>query len=74
MRDLLNVHHVKPFHLFPDLELDAGNLITLCERGAFSCHWIVGHGGRDWRDYNPTCVADAAYLRGMLAAIVRGGS
>jgi len=68
---MLAVHHVKPFHLYPELELDAGNVITLCERGAFSCHWFFGHGGRDWSDWNPTVVADAAHVRGMLAAIVR---
>ena len=27
----LQVHHIRPFHLFPELELDPSNLITLCE-------------------------------------------
>lgn len=27
----LQVHHKKPFHLFPELELDPNNLVTLCE-------------------------------------------
>ena len=27
----LNVHHVKPFHLYPQLELDENNLITVEE-------------------------------------------
>lgn len=27
----LQVHHKKPFHLFPELELDVNNLVTLCE-------------------------------------------
>ena len=35
----LQVHHKKPFHLHPELELDLENLITLCDR----CHLLVGH-------------------------------
>src|SRR5258708_4754189 len=27
----IQVHHVRPFHLHPNLELDPRNLITLCE-------------------------------------------
>jgi len=26
----VQVHHVKPFHLHPELELDPSNFITLC--------------------------------------------
>jgi len=40
----LNVHHVHPFHLFPELELDPNNLITLC-MGEKECHLKIGHGG-----------------------------
>ena len=29
----LNVHHKKPFHIYPELELEEANLITLCENG-----------------------------------------
>ena len=36
----LEVHHIKPVHLFPDLELDPNNLITLC---ADTCHLAFGH-------------------------------
>lgn len=35
----LHVHHVKPFSLYPELELVASNLITLCG----DCHFYVGH-------------------------------
>lgn len=35
----LNVHHIKPFHLHPELELDKGNLITLCREH----HFRIGH-------------------------------
>lgn len=49
----LNVHHIKPYHLFPELELDLTNLITLCEGGPINCHFIVGHGGENWRAFTP---------------------
>lgn len=39
----LNVHHKKPFHLYPELELDENNLITLC-MGDKECHLLIGHG------------------------------
>jgi 5-methylcytosine-specific restriction endonuclease McrA len=29
--DHVQVHHIKPFHLFPELELEPTNFITLCE-------------------------------------------
>lgn len=45
----LNVHHIKPFHLYPELELDPENLITLC-MSAKECHFKIGHGG-DWKSY-----------------------
>jgi len=43
----LQVHHKKPFHLYPELELDKNNLITLCisKYWGFNCHLIAGHGG-----------------------------
>ena len=53
----LNVHHKKPFHLFPEHELDLNNLITLCMDK--ECHLKVGH-GNDFKDYNPDVEADAA--------------
>ena len=53
----LNVHHKKPFHLFPELELDLNNLITLCMDK--ECHEKIGHGG-NFKDYNPNIVEDAA--------------
>ena len=51
----LNVHHIKPFHLFPELELDEKNLITLCME--HQCHILLGHGG-NFKAYNPHCVED----------------
>jgi 5-methylcytosine-specific restriction protein A len=51
----LEVHHKKPFHLFPELELDSGNLITLCSNPR--CHLDKGHLGY-WKSYNPSVVDD----------------
>jgi len=48
----LNVHHKKPFHLFPELELEPTNLITLCMDGDKDCHIKLGHGG-NFKAYNP---------------------
>lgn len=54
----LNVHHCKPFHLDPALELDPTNLITLC-MDTKECHLHIGHGG-SFKQYNPNVRKDAA--------------
>lgn len=41
----LNVHHKKPFHLHPELELDPTNFVTLCESAGMNCHITFGHLG-----------------------------
>ena len=48
-------HHVRPFHIHPDLELDAENLISLCEK--HNCHLAFGH-NYDWHAYNPHVAED----------------
>src|SRR5689334_13402087 len=48
-RELLSVHHIRPFRLYPELELDADNLITLCQK--HHCHFLFGHAG-DYRAWN----------------------
>jgi 5-methylcytosine-specific restriction protein A len=53
----LQVHHIKPFHIEPSLELDTNNLITLC-MSKNSCHLDIGHGG-SFRSYNPRVVQDS---------------
>lgn len=60
----LSVHHIYPYHLFPELELSLGNLITLCE--ANKCHFIYGH-CKDWKAYNPTVIDDCSKFRLMLS-------
>lgn len=58
----LNVHHIAPFHLCPERELDTTNLITLCR----AHHLSLGHHG-DWRSVNPNVIADAEAFRAALA-------
>ena len=53
----LQVHHKKPFHLHPELELLPTNLITLCEQGS-NCHLTLGHAG-NFKGVNPDVEQDA---------------
>lgn len=50
--DHLQVHHKKPFHLHPELELDPSNLVVLCMKPGQECHLYLGHGD-SWKAYNP---------------------
>lgn len=43
----LEVHHIKPYHIDPSLELDKNNLITLCREH----HYTFGH-FCDWTSWN----------------------
>ena len=60
----LNVHHIIPFSVRPDLELDKANLITLCREH----HFRIGHDPDGpwkpakpaWTRYNPNVRAHAA--------------
>lgn len=54
------VHHVHPFHLYPELELDMANLITLCEDNSdgVDCHLGFGHLG-NFKSYNVDIIEDA---------------
>ncbi|MDE2097812.1 MAG: HNH endonuclease [Patescibacteria group bacterium] len=60
-KDSLEVHHKKPFHLHPELELDPDNLITLCEskNNGVNCHLLVGHLG-NFRSLNEDVEPDSA--------------
>jgi len=63
----LNVHHVEPFHLRPDLELEPSNLITLCREH----HFRIGHDPDgpwkpqkpSWSYWNPKVREHAAIIR-----------
>jgi len=55
----LQVHHIEPFHLFPEKELEPTNFITLCEeKGEAGCHLKSGHLG-NWKTNNANVVKDA---------------
>ena len=58
----LQVHHKRPFHLHPELELEDSNLITLCEKRSRDCHFHFGH-FFNWSWFNPSVVEDAARFR-----------
>ena len=52
------VHHIIPFHIRPDLELDPDNLITLCGRH----HFWWGH-FEDWKNWNPEIINDVKWYK-----------
>lgn len=56
-KDNLEVHHVLPVHLRPDLELVEENLLTLCE-APINHHLEFGHLGA-WKSYNALVELDA---------------
>ena len=63
----LQVHHIKPFHSHPELELEESNLITLCRRKKYGidCHLLVGHLG--WfKNHNPNVLTDSTFVKGRL--------
>lgn len=55
----IQVHHVKPFHLVPELELDPTNLIGLCGPHGCNAHFRLGHLG-NYELANPNVRRDAA--------------
>jgi len=56
----LEVHHIKPFHECPELELEPTNLITLCESKSHGvvCHLFIGHLG-NYKKSNSSVIEDA---------------
>lgn len=54
-KDSLEVHHVSPVSIRPELELVQSNLETMCPR----CHLLIGHLG-SWHSYNVNVRTDAA--------------
>lgn len=47
----LQVHHRRPFHLAPELELDPENLVTCC-MDLPECHLRISHGD-NFKAWNP---------------------
>jgi hypothetical protein len=60
----LEVHHIKPFHLRPDLELDPSNIITLCKskKWGLDCHFTFGHAGNYYWE-NKSLLADIKVVK-----------
>ena len=52
----LQVHHIRPFNMQPDRELELSNLVTLCGR----CHILLGHLD-NWKSRNDDVLPDADY-------------
>ena len=52
----LQVHHIKPVHEYPELELEENNLITLCAK---PCHIVFGH-LKNWKSWNTEVIDDCA--------------
>lgn len=63
----LEVHHKKPFHLYPELELDNNNLVILCENKKYgvNCHLLFGHLG-NYKRYNPNIDQDVITWKSKL--------
>lgn len=66
----LQVHHIKPFHLHPNLELDPHNLITLCEIKGRDHHLLLGHLD-EWESYNVNVREDVKRHHGKTAQQIR---
>jgi len=66
----LQVHHIKPFHLHPQLELDPHNLITLCEARGRDHHLLLGHLDA-WDSYNEHIHDDVRHFHRKTAAQIR---
>lgn len=71
-KDALEVHHKKPYHLSPELELDPGNFMTLCEKPSRNCHLTWGH-CYDWLDYNPEVEQAVAWWKQVLKGVSHAG-
>lgn len=57
-------HHVKPFGMFPELELVRGNVAPVC----VPCHFVICHAG-NWRTYVVNCLVRLdAHRRSVTAA------
>lgn len=50
----IEVHHVLPFNLFPELELRKENLMSLCKKRG--CHFAMHL--YSWKSYNPDAKQD----------------
>ncbi len=56
--DGVQLHHISPFHLHPELELDENNVIWLCENAPEDHHLHIGHLGNFRTSFNPNVRED----------------
>lgn len=63
----IEVHHIKCFHLYPELELDPTNFVTLCENmhNGVSCHLLFGHLG-NFKSFNADVRKDVKAWRNKI--------
>lgn len=62
----LEVHHVRPYHLYPELELDPANLRTISR----PYHFLFGH-FCNWQMWNPDFDKMVAEIRAAMIAAER---
>lgn len=66
----LQVHHIRPFHIHPELELDQNNLITLCTgNNTINCHVRFGHLDNFKDKWNPNIRADCLTWKARFDAV-----
>ena len=65
-RKKLQAHHKYPFHLWPNLELESTNLITLCETTS-NHHLLFGH-LMSYKSYNPNVLEDVQIYKEKIRA------
>lgn len=72
-RHKIEVHHIRPFHIHPELELDPANFITLCEDDGdgVNCHLFFGHLG-NFKSFNADVISNAAEWRKKIAERPQG--
>lgn len=58
----IEVHHIVPVHVSPELELDPSNLISLCDN---PCHLVFGH-FFDYKSWNINVREDAEVYNNRL--------
>ena len=61
-RQVLEAHHIRPLHLFPELYCNPLNFVTLCDYGNKGCHLKFGHLGM-FTNYNPDIQALIVNIR-----------
>lgn len=54
----LEAHHILPFHLFPDKELEIDSLVAVCR----SCHWSFCH-FFSWASFNKDIKQDIKRIK-----------